>query len=277
MTARDYLVSGKDFHIVACEKCSLLLTNPRPSPDKIQQYYQSKAYISHTDKSTSFDDFLYHKVKGFMLKRKIRLLKKHTLTEKPKILDFGCGTGAFLRAAINAGFEAEGYEPGEDAQSVAKGKGITIVNDEALFKNKTKYYDIITLWHVLEHIHKFPSILNNFNTLLSDNGMLVIAVPMANSADAKHYKQHWAAYDLPRHLYHFTHKTLNRACQNAGFNLIDKQPMVFDSFYVSLLSEKHVGSKFPLLKAFYQGSISNIKAIFNKSPWSSEVFVFKKG
>lgn len=277
ITGRDYLVSGKAFNIVSCENCSFLLTNPRPRPGEMHEYYQSEAYISHTDNSRSFDDFLYHFVKGFMLKRKTGLLKKHTTANQSKILDFGCGTGGFLKAAVNAGFDAEGFEPGEVAQRAARGKGLTILNDAAaLFKNETKKYDIITLWHVLEHIHGFPSMLLNFNTLLLDTGILVIAVPMAKSADAKHYKQHWAAYDVPRHLYHFTHKTLTSACKNAGFYLIDKQPMVFDSYYVSLLSEKHIGSKLPLLKAFYRGSVSNIKAILKKTPWSSEVSVFKK-
>ena len=277
ITARDHLVSGKTFNIVRCVKCSFLLTNPRPDPDEIHQYYQSEAYISHTDKSRSFDDFLYHQVKAFMLKRKIRLLKKHTIHEQKKLLDFGCGTGGFLMAAVDAGFKAEGFEPGEVAQRVAKGKGLTVFNHvDILFKKETNRYDIISLWHVLEHIHEFPAILHNFNTLLYDNSLLFIAVPMANSADAKYYKQHWAAYDLPRHLYHFTRKSLTSACQNAGFKLIDKQPMVFDSYYVSLLSEKHMGSRFPLFKAFCRGSISNLKAMFKNSPWSSEVFVFKK-
>ena len=277
ITACDHLVSGETFNIVRCEKCTFLLTNPRPQADEIKHFYQSEAYISHTDKSRSMDDILYHQVKRFMLKRKLRLLKKHTTTKQVNILDFGCGTGGFLQAAGKAGFQAEGFEPGEVAKRVAMDKGLSLYeNHETLFKKGAHKYDMITLWHVLEHIHDFPVILDKFYTLLADNSFLLIAIPMVNSYDAQHYKQFWAAYDVPRHLYHFSRKTIIKACKNAGFKLIDKQPMVFDSYYVSLLSEKHRGSKIPFLKAFYHGSVSNLNALFNKSPWSSEVFVFKK-
>lgn len=277
ITARDHLVSGKKFSIVRCDKCTFLLTNPRPYADEIAHFYQSEAYISHTDKSRSLHDFLYHKVKSFMLKKKTRLLKKHTSKRNAKIMDFGCGTGSFLQAAAKAGFQAEGFEPGEVANTIAKAKGLRILaSPDELFVKQTKKYDLITLWHVLEHVHDFPGILHKFHTLLVEKGILIIAVPMSNSTDAKHYKEHWAALDVPRHLYHFTDTTLTKACQDAGFKLIRKHPMAFDSYYVSLLSEKHMGSRIAFLKAFYHGSVSNIKALLNKAPWSSEIFVFEK-
>jgi 2-polyprenyl-3-methyl-5-hydroxy-6-metoxy-1,4-benzoquinol methylase len=277
IVARDYLVSGKTFHIVQCFDCGFRLTNPRPGLDEISLYYNSKAYISHTEKTKSTFDFLYHLVKGIMLKRKLRLLKKHTKENQKCLLDYGCGTGSFLMAAADSGFKPSGFEPNPNAQRVLTRKGLSVVeNDKILYKYNTAKYDIITLWHVLEHIHDFPGILYKFHTLLKSDGLLVIAVPISNSHDAVHYQQNWAAYDLPRHLYHFTQDTLTRACRAAGFEIIDKKPLPFDSYYVSLLSEKHLGSKFWFLKAIFQGSVSNIKAFLKLSPWSSQIFVFRK-
>lgn len=275
--ARDYLVSGKIFHIVQCSDCGFRLTNPRPGIGEISQYYNSEAYISHTEKTKSIHDFLYHFVKGIMLKRKLRLLKKHTAENQKCLLDYGCGTGSFLKAAADSGFKPSGFEPNRNARQILNEKGFNVIeSDKILYKYDTAKYDIITLWHVLEHIHDFPGILHKFYTLLKRDGLLVIAVPISDSGDAVHYQQHWAAYDLPRHLYHFTHNTLIRACNTAGFQIIDKKPLPFDSYYVSLLSEKHLRSKFQFIKALFQGSISNIKAVFKQSPWSSQVFVFKK-
>jgi 2-polyprenyl-3-methyl-5-hydroxy-6-metoxy-1,4-benzoquinol methylase len=275
--ARDYLVSGKVFNIVQCSFCGFLLTNPRPSQEEIQNYYRSEAYISHTESRKSFHDYLYHVVRRMMLKRKIRLLKKHTASETIKILDYGCGTGCFLKAASLAGFRIVGFEPNLHAQNILKSKGINhFDNTTKLFKNNSETYDIITLWHVLEHIHEFPGILNKFYTLLKSRGLLVIAVPFANSADAAYYKEYWAAYDVPRHLYHFTTQTLLDVCSKNGFQLIDSKPLLFDSFYVSLLSEKNIKSHFPFINALIRGSISNCKAFFKQTAWSSEIFVFRK-
>jgi 2-polyprenyl-3-methyl-5-hydroxy-6-metoxy-1,4-benzoquinol methylase len=277
ITARDHLVSGKIFHIVQCSGCGFLLTNPRPGPGNAQKYYNSEAYISHTEKRQSIQDFLYHLVKGIMLKRKLRLLKKHTDGNQKDLLDYGCGTGSFLKAAAESGFIVTGFEPNPKAKQIVNGRGLQVYdNYEKLFKNNSEKYYVITLWHVLEHIHDFPGILHKFYTLLKSGGLLVIAVPISDSGDALHYQEQWAAYDLPRHLYHFTNDTLIRACNSAGFQVIDKKPLPFDSYYVSLLSEKHVQSKFPFIKALVQGSISNIKAVFKQTSWSSEVFVFKK-
>lgn len=277
ITAKDYLVSGQLFYIIRCDSCGFLMTNPRPTYNSIGKYYHSEAYISHTDSRTNLQDVLYQLVKRYMLKRKLQVLKKHTPKQKSKLLDYGCGTGSFVETASKSGFNTVGYEPSEDAFLIAKQKGLNVLNNEQkLFSYATGEYDIITLWHVLEHVHDFRRILDKFYTLLNDKGILVIAVPMANSADALYYRELWAAYDLPRHLYHFTKDTLMHACALSGFSLQNTKALPFDSYYVALLSEKHQQAKLPVIKALYHGSVSNIKAWLNKSPWSSQIFIFKK-
>ena len=274
---RDYLVTGRTFSIVQCEDCGFLFTSPRPSRAEIHKYYASSEYVSHTDKSRNFQEFVYQLVKRYMLQRKLRLLKKHTTANMNRILDYGCGTGSFIKLAQKAGFDVTGLEPSEGARKTASQKGLKVLSsDESVFTNHTETFDAVTLWHVLEHLHSFPGILDKFYTKLSDSGVLILALPMANSADAKQYGAYWAALDVPRHLYHFTPDTIVRVCNEKGFKLLQRRPLLFDSFYVSLLSDKNKKSRCATIKALYSGIVSNITAMLSPQPYSSEIFVFHK-
>ncbi len=273
----DHLVTGYTFTIMQCEVCGFLFTNPRPSPAELHKYYKSEAYVSHTDKSRNLQDFVYQRVKWLMLQRKLVLLKKHTQGNTGCILDYGCGTGSFLLAAKKKGFEVSGIEPSEEARKIASQKGLNVLSKKDLvFANHTAGYDAISLWHVLEHMHEFPSILDEFHTALSKLGVLIVALPMANSYDAEYYGAFWAALDVPRHLYHFTPDTIIQACNTKGFKLLQRKPLLFDSFYVSLLSEKSKKSRCAPVKALYNGVVSNLTAMLSPMPYSSEIFVFQK-
>lgn len=212
-----------------------------------------------------------------MLKKKLKLIKAHTKANRNKLLDFGCGTGDFLLAAQKKGFDSIGYEPEIKARSRAMQKGVEVIESESrLFSNHTQQYDFITLWHVLEHLHKLDDKMKAFYKLLKPDALLILAVPMANSADAIFYRDHWAALDVPRHLYHFTPKTMELLCKANGFNIIKRKGLFFDSFYVSMLSEKYKNNTAGLVFSILRGLKSNIKALRKKSPWSSEIFVCKK-
>lgn len=277
IVAKDTLVSGKQFKIERCGSCGLLFTNPRPGPAEISDYYKSEAYISHTENKRSLKDRIYLSVQKYTLGRKVALLKKHTKQNKGRLLDYGCGAGGFLNKATLSGYNTVGYEPDEKARKNAEDKGLNAKNKRSeVIGNDTEKYDIITLWHVLEHLHDFPSILNDFYTNLNSKGLLIIAVPIANSADAVYYGNDWAAWDLPRHLFHFTPDSLIRCCEEAGYELKKKKGMPFDSYYVSWLSEQNRGNKLAALNAFLIGSWSNLRALIGKTPWSSETFVFRK-
>jgi len=273
---RDHYGSGEFFGIQRCSCCGLLFTNPRPQPSEMGVYYKSGMYISHTDKAKGFTGRLYHWVKQEMLRSKLRMLKNHTVGEGLRLLDYGCGTGSFALAAKNAGFAVFGYEPDPAAAELGRKKGIDVFEREGEAIGAKARFDVISLWHVLEHLHRFPGIIDDFREALSDRGLLLIALPMADSADARHYREYWAAWDVPRHLVHFTPATIENKLSDHGFRLEKRYPLVFDSFYVSLLSEKYQGRSLPHLRAFFLGFWSNYRAKTGKSSWSSEVFVFRK-
>ncbi len=277
LKAVDTLVSQKTFKIAKCPSCGFLFTNPRPDRNEIKHYYESEAYISHTENKQTVRQRIYFLAQKYMLRRKTALLKKHTKTNHRKLLDFGCGTGNFLDHARKNGFESTGYDPQPKARKAAEEKGLNIIkNLSDLVVNKTEKYDLITLWHVLEHMHDPPSFLDDFYTKLSYHGLLVVAVPMAESTDARYYKHFWAGWDLPRHLYHFTRESIVSYCTKRGYELLARKGMPFDSYYVSWLSEQNKGSRMAPLKALIVGTRSNMKAALGKAPWSSEIFVFRK-
>ncbi len=278
LQALDHLVSGKTFNIEQCPACKLLFTNPRPGEAEIDKYYQSPDYISHTDKNTGWQNRLYQIIKQRMHKNKLKLLNKHTKETGRALLDFGCGTGEFVLAAKKKGYASVGFEPDIRARHIARKKGALVLKDinELFNGNKTNSFDVITLWHVLEHLHGLQEVMKTFYSLLKPDALLVLAVPMANSADAAFYKEQWAAFDLPRHLYHFTPSTIEHLCYTSGFQISHRKGLAYDSFYISLLSEKHRNSKIAPIGAVLRGLFSNTKALLKTRPWSSEIFVCKK-
>jgi SAM-dependent methyltransferase len=271
----DYLVSKRDFKIDKCLKCGFLFTNPRPYSDQMSEYYHSVDYVSHHDTRNDLISKLYRSARKFMLNRKFNIVRKH-LTQGSAmydILDYGCGTGAFLKYCKEKDLIVQGYEPGEHALKIARHKNL-MVSDEKDFKwAGCSNYNAITLWHVLEHVPDLRQTIGFFHRILSDNGILIIAVPESSSFDGRFYKNKWAAWDVPRHLYHFNENTLNGFISSGGFELIEKYPLVFDSYYISMLSES---SKFMYIRAAMIGLVSNIVARIGYMPFSSQIYVFRK-
>ncbi|MCB9186630.1 MAG: methyltransferase domain-containing protein [Flavobacteriales bacterium] len=130
----------------------------------------------------------------------------------------------------------------------------------------------------MEHVHRLDETLIEFHRILKPNGNLIIAVPNHTSYDAKIYREDWAAYDVPRHLYHFNPLTIEPLLNDAGFELTRMKPMWFDSVYVSLLSEKNRGNSglVAWLRAGLIGTLSNLSAVFDTKKCSSVIYVFKK-
>lgn len=273
LICQDYLVSGESFAIVQCGKCNLLYTNPRPDAASLPDYYKSDNYISHTSKGNNLTNILYKIARSYTLKQKYKMISSYH--KKGSILDYGCGTGDLLKHFKNKGWTTAGIEPDSEARKLVKDKGIE-VTDELSQLSKQKTYDIITMWHVLEHVSELRSTIKQLKKLLSDDGVLFIAVPNSDSFDAHYYKQYWAAYDVPRHLYHFNQNTMSTLLKKTKLTLIDTIPMKLDSFYVSLLSEQNKTKKPNYLKAFKLGLKSNQSAKQNNNNYSSLIFVVKK-
>lgn len=276
LTCKDYTATGEQFQLKQCNFCDFVLTDPKPEEENIEKYYQSDKYISHTGGKKNLFDAAY------VLARKIALGAKRRSVEKyssgKTILDFGCGTGEFLKEMKNHYWQVAGVEPvklANDKASVTTGSKIY----NSLTEVKESKFDVITLWHVLEHLYDLNGSLQKFHSMLNESGTIFVAVPNFQSHDASHYKSFWAAFDVPRHLWHFNKANMKQLLEKNGFQLVDTLPMKMDSFYVSILSE---GYKDPnqskligLLNAVICGILSNLRAK-KKINYSSLIYIAKK-
>jgi 2-polyprenyl-3-methyl-5-hydroxy-6-metoxy-1,4-benzoquinol methylase len=271
LTCKDYTVSGEFFTILKDEKSGLLVTSPRPEDKDLGHFYESEDYISHTDAKASFTEKLYQIVRKYTLKRKLRLIDSFQQEEK-SLLDIGCGTGDFLHYCKQHGWKVDGVEPNSKAKKITEEKvGLHL---KGRIEEINAQYDVITMWHVLEHVPNLLEYIAKLKLLLKENGVLIVAVPNHKSYDATYYKEWWAAYDVPRHLWHFSKKSISVLFGKAEMKIEKIVPMYFDSFYVSLLSEKYKTGSSNFIKAFFIGLLSNLKAISTKE-YSSLIYIIK--
>tara|TARA_B100001146_G_scaffold223775_1_gene239358 strand:+ start:13655 stop:14452 length:798 start_codon:yes stop_codon:yes gene_type:complete len=263
------MVSGETFELRHHQTLDILITHPKP--ENLAMYYESDAYLSHTDSNKGWFATLYQWVKRYSLKQKVRLIQRFH-KGKGSLLDVGAGTGDFLQSAKESGWHVQGVEVSEKARDKAREKDLLL--DRSLDEIGNVKFDVITLWHVLEHIETLEATIEQLHDLLSTNGVLIIAVPNFKSYDAQYYKQFWAAFDVPRHLWHFSKFGLCTLL-STKFSLVKTRPMWFDAFYVSLLSEKYKSGHSFSLKAIAIAFWSNVRAVFTKQP-SSRIYCFKK-
>ncbi|MEA5457751.1 class I SAM-dependent methyltransferase [Arcicella sp. LKC2W] len=275
LKVQDFTVSQEKFSIQECKNCGFKFTNPRPDLTQIGDYYKAESYISHTNTSKGLIAKLYHSVRKYTLKGKLSLINS-LIPKKGKLLDVGCGTGMFLNVCQEDGWKVNGIEPDNGARQIAEEINKATIKTEILSSFKDETFDIITMWHVLEHIHLLNETIDWLKERLSENGYLIIAVPNHESKDAEIYREHWAAYDVPRHLYHFSQKSIKQLFEQKGFSLKEILPMKFDSFYVSMLSTKYQSGKINYIKAFLDGLKSNINAKSDNRNYSSLIYIFKK-
>jgi 2-polyprenyl-3-methyl-5-hydroxy-6-metoxy-1,4-benzoquinol methylase len=271
LTVKDHSVSKEIFDLYFDESLDMLITHPQPSLDVLGKYYESEDYISHTDNKRSLFEKAYHLVKGIALKNKLNLIND-LQASKGKILDIGAGTGDFLSVAKENGWSTIGIEPSERAKDIAKNKGVDFVESTANLESHT--FDVITMWHVLEHVPDLDFQIKELKRLLKPSGSLIVAVPNFKSFDAQYYGEFWAAYDVPIHFWHFSKKAIQSLFQKENILLEKILPMKFDSFYVSLLSEKYKSGKMNFVSAFFVGLRSNLKAKRNLE-YSSHIYVLK--
>lgn len=273
---KDYFKTQENFSVYSCHGCGLLFTNPRPSESETEHYYNSENYLSHKDENKSLLNSIYKLVKNYTLSKKVKLI--NSLTSGRTILDIGSGTGAFLNKCKQNGWKVSGIEISQDARIYTKNKyNITDLHSD--FESSQFSYhqfDCITMWHSLEHVYNFDKMMDNINNCLKPDGVLIIALPNPNSYDAIIYKKYWAAYDVPRHVYHFSKTCLKKLLLNKGFEITDTKPMKFDSYYISLLSEKYKNNKLAPLSAIIKGFISNAKATMSEYGYSSQIYIVKR-
>lgn len=274
LKVKDHTVSGESFQLLYDVELDMMVTSPQPSIEKLPDYYKSEDYISHTNTKRNLFEKIYHFVRKISIKKKLSLINSFANNTKT-LLDIGCGTGDFLESAYQNNWTISGIEPNEKARIIANKKTENAVfKIDELLKFKPQSFDVITLWHVLEHLPNLDEHISIFKSLLKTNGTLIIAVPNFNSYDAKHYKNYWAAYDVPRHLWHFSKTSISRLALKENMKVVKRVPMKFDAYYVSLLSEKNKSGKMNPLKALWNGFLSNTKSI-NSGEYSSIIYCIK--
>ena len=271
LQVKDHFLSKESFELRKCTSCELVFTTPRPSIDSIGDYYKSEDYVSHSSTKKGLVNSVYNMVRNYTLNRKVKMVQ--SLISGKKLLDIGAGTGHFLKRAQDNGFDVLGLEPDNDARKVAaEQNSLNLRELDALYHLDKDSFDCVTMWHVLEHVYNLQEDTKQIAQLVKENGVWIIAVPNYTSYDANYYGSMWAAYDVPRHLYHFSPASLIPFIEQLGFKLENQLPMKFDSYYVSMLSEKYKGGS--MLNAMRVGWISNLRSKNGKC--SSQIYVFRK-
>ena len=270
LESADHFLSKENFSLYKCKTCQALLTWPRPEINSISKYYKSNDYISHSNESKSLIGIIYKLVRNYTLSQKIKMVEHYV--SKVKLLDYGCGTGHFLSQAKKQGWEVQGVEPDATArQNLHLSLENLVQHSLSELPSKTRF-NAITLFHVLEHVHDLHETLSHLISLLDKNGLIFLALPNYQSADAQHYQTYWAGYDLPRHLYHFNQHSVFQLAEKYGLKIISIIPMKFDSYYVSMLSEKYAGNTHGFVRGLVHGYKCNRKAHKTKE-YSSLIYV----
>lgn len=274
LQAKDYTVSKNTFNIVRCAACDLLFTNPRPEAEQASYFYQSENYISHSNTQKGFINKLYHAIRKITLKQKTNLIQGEQKGTK-NLLDIGCGNGHFLHACQQDGWNTFGMEL--DPETAARAAALT---GQSIFPNlqaipEEPQFELISLWHVLEHVYEIDAYFEFFKKRINPGGKLLLALPNSKSFDADYFKEFWAAYDVPRHIYHFNPETIQSIAKKHGFKLAKQHGQIFDSFYIALLSHEYKTGSKKLIASFFVGLWSNLMAYFKTGNYSSNIYIFE--
>jgi SAM-dependent methyltransferase len=277
MVVKDHSVSGETFQIAECGSCSLRFTQDVPGIEAISPYYKSESYISHTNTTKGIVNRIYQFVRKRTMTRKRNLVENSTGVNRGKLLDLGSGVGSFVNEMKQHGWQVTGLEPDPDARNTAKKVyDLDLGDTDEFYKLSPGNFDAITMWHVLEHVHDLSPYIQQLRSILKDNGRLLIAVPNYTSLDAKEYGEFWAAYDVPRHLYHFSPKSIQVLMERNGLKVFEYLPMWYDSFYISLLSSKYKNGGTNWIGAAWNGFRSNFSAMADVKKCSSVIYVVGK-
>ena len=277
LECKDNFATQEIFSLVQCRECGFVLTQDFPSENEIGRYYDVPEYISHTDTQKGIINTLYHWARKIALKSKSKIVQKYATKQNGMLLDIGCGTGYFLNRMKQLKWIVTGIEKAESPRNYAKEKfGLNCQASDYLFDIPAQTKDVITMWHVLEHLEQLNKTMAILHKILRNDGVAIIALPNRKSYDAEHYKSDWAAYDVPRHLWHFSPDDFELLANKHSFELVDVKPMYFDAFYISMMSEKNKGMFAATLVGLIRGFFYFVGTLFDKKRSSSLIYILKK-
>ena len=277
MTCTDFYATGEEFDIMQCPDCGFKFTQSVPDEANISRYYDSPDYISHSDTQKGLMNAVYHKVRRYMLGRKARIVERESGLTTGRLLDIGTGTGYFSALMQQLGWNVSAIEKNAAARKFALERfNLEVMSESSLPELPVGSFDVITLWHVMEHLEHLQDTWEKLYQLLDSRGVLIVAVPNSDSYDARKYKEHWAAYDVPRHLWHFTADSIHLLASQHNFELCNSYPMPFDAFYISMLSEKYRKSSLPMVKGLLTGVAAGWSSLKEKENSSSMIYIFRK-
>ncbi|MEI6454920.1 MAG: class I SAM-dependent methyltransferase [bacterium] len=275
LTVKDYFLSGESFEIVQCTVCGFRYINPRPPESEIEKYYQSDEYISHNAQKVTLTTTLYKTARFFAIRDKFRIIKSYS--NGIRLLDIGCGTGELLSYCAGKNYQVKGVEVNDGAREFARNfHHLEVTKNLTDLNSSSEKFDVISLWHVLEHFYLLNESIQMIRDILLPGGTLIIALPNCNSWDARYYKEYWAAYDVPRHLSHFSYPTFKLLAHRNGFEVIKFIPQKLDAFYVSLLSEQYLNGRKNFLNAFMKGIRSNYYGLKDPLNHSSLIYILRR-
>lgn len=273
----DYFLTGEKFELVRCSNCGFLFTQDHPDIEEIGRYYESADYISHNDSAGGISASMYRIAREFMLKRKRKMVCRVSGLDKGSILDIGSGTGHFLSVMKNGGWQVKGTEINDKAREFSKTEfGLEVLPPVNIGSLPSASFDAISLWHVLEHFQDPFTYASEIKRLLKPGGVCLIALPNCSSFDAGFYKISWAAYDVPRHLWHFTPATFKLFAEKNGFIIRSVRALPLDVFYISILSEKYKKTGFSFMQGILKGVWFYLLSLFNMKGSSSLIYQLQK-
>lgn len=277
LSCTDCYATGETFEVLQCADCGFKMTQDVPVEAEIGRYYESPDYISHTNTKKGVMNTVYHWVRKYQLHKKAKLVERACGKRSGRMLDIGTGTGYFVNTMYQRGWDVEAVEKSAQARAFAFDNfGLNVLDDTKLNDFEDQSFNLITMWHVMEHIEHLDDLWETLKRELMDGGKLVVAVPNCASVDAQRYKSFWAAYDVPRHLWHFTPSTMQAMANKHGFTICERHPMPFDGFYVSMLSEKYMGRNFTFIRGMFTGFLAWCSALAHKDKSSSMIYILRK-
>jgi len=277
LKADDHFLSRENFILSICNKCGFVFTQDPPGENNMGKYYESAEYVSHNDTAPGISNMLYRHSRKIMLKKKRNFIKKFTGLETGSLLDIGSGTGHFLSEMKDAGWNVQGIEINSKARDYSISRsGAEVIAPSEISAISSGSFDCITMWHVLEHFENPYEYMRQVHRILKPEGVFFIAVPNCRSYDAVHYKKYWAAFDVPRHLWHFNPETFRLFAGKNGFEISSVRSLPLDVFYISMLSEKYKGTKLHFIPGIVKGIWFSMFSLVKKEKSSSLIYVVRK-